>query len=303
MSTFTNGSAKYCTSGATATNARDYLIDQHANITSSGWAIASDTGQMDEATVVISGVANTFIGYRVYYLDDSYHATNPIKMRVNYTTGIGGANRVGTTYQFGVQTDGAGTMTGWSSTLPAIALISGTNAYYSSLTGLFLSSFGEGYSAMLLGRGSLGGNNATPVVVVQRSFDQQTGAVVDDGLFYVFTIGYASAAFPSSVGIYGYDRVYNQNSAITASDSYGKTFVPMATTYSSSKIEIYPDFNRVKKAVMSPITASYRATDFSLDNYVTINLLGANHTYRATGVTTPTSAESFYTYSMALIWE
>lgn len=303
MGTYTNLSAKFPVAASTSTDARNYIVDQHSNIINSGWAVSSDTGQMDEATVTIPGTTNTTIGYRVYYLDDSYHATNPIYMKIVYGSGVGTLYRVSTTYQFGVSTNGTGSMSDWSSTLSVYNVVNSNLAYYSSTTGTFLGTYGEGYSVMLLGKGILNGNADTPVVSVQRAFNQQTGAVQDDGTFYVYLNQYSSAAFPASVQVTGFNRNYTQVISSVGTMCYSKSFVPMGTTYSGANVEIYPDIFRARVANISPITATYKLTDIAQDNYVTANILGANHTYRATGVIAPNSAQSASAYGLALIWE
>lgn len=304
MSTYTNNSARFFPSSPTTTEARNFLIDQFTGITSSGWSATSDTGQIDEATVTIPGTLSTVIGYRVYYLNDSYHSTNPILMKLVHTTGSSTVNRITTTVTFGVATNGAGSFTGWSSTLPTYNVMGvSTGYFYNATSGTFLGSYGEGYSVMLMGRGICTGNADTIAISVQRAFNQQTGAVQDDGTFYVYLNQYSSAAFPASVQVTGYNRYYTQVISSTGITCYSKSFVPMGTTYTGASVEIYPDIFRARVANISPITATYKLTDIATDNYVTANILGANHTYRATGVISTNSAQSASAYGLALIWE
>ena len=52
-------------------------------------AVASDTGQVDLATITVPGAINTDAGYKIYEAIDDLAATNPLKVRVNY--GVGNA--------------------------------------------------------------------------------------------------------------------------------------------------------------------------------------------------------------------
>lgn len=304
MSTYTNNSARfYLSTGSTATDNRNFLIDQHTGITSSGWAVSSDTGQMDEATVSISASLGVQIGYRIYYLNDSYHSTNPIYMKLNYTTGSSTATRMQFTVQLGTSTNGTGSMSNWLSTLPVVNLNVGASSTFTSNSGAWLGSYGEGYSTLIMGNHIASGNADTDFISVQRAFNQQTGAVQDDGTFYAYFNPYSQAAFPAVVQVIGYNRNYSTTVVSTGTSCYAKSFVPMGTTYSGSSVEIYPDIFRARVANISPITATYKLTDIANDNYITANILGANHTYRAMGIPSTNSAQSATAYGLALIWE
>jgi hypothetical protein len=79
-------------------------------VTTGGWVVTSDTGQMTIASAAIPTAANQKIGYRIYRMADTLQATKPVFMRVDYGSGSATANP-GLWLTIGEGSDGAGTIT------------------------------------------------------------------------------------------------------------------------------------------------------------------------------------------------
>lgn len=79
-------------------------------VTTGGWVVTSDTGQMTIATAVHPTVVNTKVGYRIYRMADSLQATAPVFMRVDYGSSTA-ANTPGIWLTIGQGSDTTGTIT------------------------------------------------------------------------------------------------------------------------------------------------------------------------------------------------
>lgn len=99
---------------------RQWINEVHNGLIAFGWTQTADTGQINFSTVTRPTAVNTYQGYAVYAMGDSLQATVPVFMRIDFGTGnatdipamklkvaIGG-------------TDGAGGLTGVSSTQQTI---------------------------------------------------------------------------------------------------------------------------------------------------------------------------------------
>jgi hypothetical protein len=80
-------------------------------VTTGGWLVTADTGQMTISTSLHPTLANTIVGYRVYKMNDTLQATSPLFMKIEYGSG-GVANTPRATFTLGTGTDGLGTVTG-----------------------------------------------------------------------------------------------------------------------------------------------------------------------------------------------
>ena len=89
---------------------RAWAQEFHALLLAAGWVNTADTGQVD-LTTMLKPAAITAAGYKIYYLNDSLHASAPCYLK--WEPGSGGTS---TAPQFhctlGVATNGAGTLTG-----------------------------------------------------------------------------------------------------------------------------------------------------------------------------------------------
>ena len=84
-----------------------------------GVVAASDTGQIDPATVAKPGAINTDAGFRMYRFNDAAQATQPVFIKLIF--GIGASiNLPRITFQMGTVTNGAGVFTGTRTTAAVV---------------------------------------------------------------------------------------------------------------------------------------------------------------------------------------
>lgn len=97
-------------------------------VTTGGWVVTADTGQMTIASSAHPTTTNTKVGYRIYRMADSLQATAPVFMRVDYGSSSA-ANAPGIWLTIGQGSDGAGTITSIRLNGGAVSTptVSGTN--------------------------------------------------------------------------------------------------------------------------------------------------------------------------------
>jgi hypothetical protein len=158
-------------------------------VTTGGWVVTADTGQMVISTVLHPTSVNQKMGYRVYRMADALQATAPVFVRFDF----GGATQaacVGIWITIGMGSDGAGNITpmlfnGGASGTPTTGtfnsfLASAVNSYGSADTNRF--SFGLFcHSSQNVGCGFM----------LERS-KSSTGADTADGLLFIYNSTSAS---------------------------------------------------------------------------------------------------------------
>lgn len=306
MTTYTNVSMRFQPSTATLAEARNYFTDIRALLLNSGWAASSDTGQMDEATVTFDALS-TYAGYRMYYLNDEYHATNPIYMRFAAYGGVSTASRVQWSIRFGSGTDGVGNLTGVVGS--ELKLHFGSIVSYTPATGPGWGSYGSGYSVVVWGRDALTGNSLGHMIAVSRIFDLHTDEVVNNGNWLALGVYLTSGAYASNGACaVGYNRQYTlevlHGSAITNGGAInGSCFVPLDTGVVGTSAELFKVLGRDRQVQVFPMLAVYKNTDFSRDAVIQANLSGAVHSFRMMGLYAHNSAAQYSNYSYAIRWD
>lgn len=94
---------------------REWGSDLSARLLAAGLVQTADTGQINWTTVTRGGT-NTDLGYEIWRFDDTLQATAPIFIRIYYGTG-GGSSSPRWRFAIGTGTDGAGTLTGTTSSI------------------------------------------------------------------------------------------------------------------------------------------------------------------------------------------
>lgn len=289
---------------ATTTEIRNYLTDVKAGMTSSGWAVASDTGQVDEATATNPGTAATVIGYHMFYLNDSQHSTYPIYLKRVYSTSTSASNRLKSTVQLGISTDGAGNFTNGTLGTVRNLYLGGTGNSPAAGAYPFLGSYGDGYATICESIGAWTTSSfTTPVLSVAREFDQTTGLPATNGNFTMLSVESTASNAPAGIYTVGYNRQYMAEYSLGfTSSSALNCFVPMSTAIPGSSVELFTHMYRTREPVVNPALMSYQTTDIAADSIITADALGVTRTYRATVVKYPTTA-SVTAYSLAVLWE
>src|SRR5512135_157911 len=80
-------------------------------VTTGGWAVTADTGQMTISTAAHPTASNQKVGYRIYKMQDTLQSTAPIFLKLYYGSGSV-VNLCGIWVTIGTGSDGAGLITG-----------------------------------------------------------------------------------------------------------------------------------------------------------------------------------------------
>lgn len=84
-----------------------------AGLAACGWIKTSDTGQVNWATVVKPGAANTVGGYELWRMNDSLQGTSPVVIKIEY--GTGDNNGPSVWVQISTSSNGTGSLNGTQS--------------------------------------------------------------------------------------------------------------------------------------------------------------------------------------------
>ncbi len=291
MTTYENAVARQRTASTDA-DFRNYVADLHTLFTSCGWAVASDTGQLNEATVTLP-LFNSYAAPRVYYLNDSLHSTYPIYLIVEYGVGTAASyNRV--RFSTTSATNGAGvTMGSGTARLDNVVLIGqgSTSDVPLVYTAPAFGSYGDGYSVVCLGDNVYRNSSAPTVMIgVSREFDD-TGALVSSNKYSVFHTTNSSTGY----GFYSLDVTY-ANKWGTAAPS----IVPLGTSDAGSTVELFPHYVRFPYASGIFTTVTYVNTDIGPLQELSASVLGVTRTYRTTNASRILGTAA---YSAAIVWD
>lgn len=293
MTTYSNPSARQRL-GVTDTIFQNYVTDMHTLFTSSGWAVASDTGQLNEATVTMPALY-TYAVPRMYYLNDSLHSTYPIYLKVEYGAGSTQTwNAVRVTV--GGATNGAGSIAG-AITTPAILAVGAGNSNDipgGSVAAAF-GSYGDGYSNVVFSDNMYTSASPTPFIGVSREFDQATGTLANNGNFAVLVVGSVATNQTYS---YCWVREYNQRyGGSTAKFSY-----PVwQMSNPSSTMELSAHYARFPYTTKLHTMATYAESDSVANQTFTTTILGSTpRTYRTLSVKNPSVGSGF---AIAMLWD
>lgn len=294
MTTYEYASARFTNGATTDTAARNYLTDFHTTITSSGWVVTSDTGQMDESTVVY-GLQNNIWGYRMYKLNDSLVNTYPIYLKVTHGTGTA-FTYVAPNVQFGTSTNGAGTILGTS--ISYVLGAPGSADGQTVATALALGSYGEGYAYVAPGRNvyGTGTGNKSIFIGVSRQFDA-SGNLMSNGNFTAICNSLTSS---NNLKFTSYVKAWDTTFTATGNSV---SLCPQDISNPGSNIEFGRIYTRYGPPSVVPGVASYTLGDISVDAELSFTTVGSTpRNYRAIsniGYGYPTPANR----ALAILWE
>ena len=234
-----------------------------------GLVQTADVGQINWATVTRPLAANTVQGYEMWRFNDSFQATAPVFIKLEYGSG-GNANRPAIWYQVGDGSDGAGNLTGATSTRQQMRTTANTavlkNMYYSCDTNrlgicLFQDNAATSYTILLN---------------IERTKDF-TGGDTSDGV----TINSSA----TSGGTAWRQQYFQLGVGPTTQETRWGVLAPSVGTGSAgANVGIYPVL-LTKGTYCNPtlgVLAAFRA-DVTGGTTVAFTMYGATHTYYATG--------------------
>lgn len=218
---------------------RAWAQELDAAFIAAGWVNTADTGQVNLSTMTRPGT-NTMAGYRVYYLNDSLHATAPIYMRVDYRTG-GTATYPQWSPVLGQGTNGAGVLTGLTSTptSPVQSIDpSSTVANYSTYV-----SWGDGYFAIAWKAGAT--TNGYGFFAVNRFTDSLGTPKADGYAVYYRVIGTTPTALQQCIS-YLANTVYEQTT------SYSMVGGNVSTSLVAGVAQVYRNYVITPRMQLNP---------------------------------------------------
>lgn len=291
MVTYRNNSANMY-SVLTDASFRAWIQDFVTMLDNSGWTRASDTGMLDETTVTLPGIASTYAGYQIWYLDDSLHATYPIYVRFGFGRGST-TTRLLFNAQVGYATNGTGNLSGWTSSVFQLATTQSTvNA-----TGVNMGSGGEGYAWWVNGRGIWSTVPQSFVFSLQREFDT-TNNVVNNGNWALLMLAHGLSA--TTYQMVSVNRAY----ATVYGPSNAFCMTPFGTTQSGSatETELWRHFVKFPQVANCGASATYMSGDIQIDAPFAADITGAIRTWLPTGIGL-CSIHSDGNHMFAGIWE
>lgn len=299
MATYFNGATTAMPGTPTNASFQAWIAQFKTALLAGGWAQTSDTGQVDETTVLAPTVVSTWAGFHLYYLNDAYHATAPLIMKV--TWGVGTAiTRLSWKIQFGYATNGAGVFTGWSSAEFQLGLgSSGTYDTGSAVPGTFLASGGAGYGFFAAQYAVSATAANRPFFLLQRR-PNPDGSIASGGDWSL--LWSPTGAGPTISGLFTAQR---STSLTLASNLYFCMPVAGATLSTGGDTEVYQHYGRfgnLSAQTAGCASATYMASEITTDATFNLNVYGSTRTWRATG-RQGVSVTSSASHALAVVWE
>jgi hypothetical protein len=238
-----------------------------------GLVQTADTGQINFATAVRSGVINTAVGYQIFTFNDTYQGSYPCYIKVEYGSGGVATTSCSLWITVGTGTNGAGVITPISTSRYQIQCSAAT-------AGTFISGVSGSTSRLTLGWCTNGGTTVANWFTVER-IQNSAGADTTTGLVFIQA--------SRNLGITGnFDQViYFTNPQPYASTSVGTMMInqPTATTWvvgtNTGTGPILPIGFGVHPAVQGGLT--YFNADLTVGNQFTVSIYGNNHNFLAIG--------------------
>ena len=238
-----------------------------------GLVQTADTGQINFATAVRSGVINTAVGYQIFTFNDTYQGSYPCYIKVEYGSGGVATTSCSLWITVGTGTNGAGVITPISTSRYQIQCSAAT-------AGTFISGVSGSTSRLTLGWCTNGGTTVANWFTVER-IQNSAGADTTTGLVFIQA--------SRNLGITGnFDQViYFTNPQPYASTSVGTMMInqPTATTWvvgaNTGTGPILPIGFGVHPAVQGGLT--YFNADLTVGHQFTVSIYGNNHNFLAIG--------------------
>lgn len=234
-----------------------------ASFSAFGWVQASDTGQINWATVVKPAAGNTAQGFEIWKAGDALQATKPIYIKIEYGSGALAA-QPSIWITVGSSTDGAGTITGSATTRQQMTgNVSSATAYPCYASGTT--------SRFTLAMWSTTAVACYTVLTIERSRDA-AGTETGTGVQVVLLLAATSVAKQQwlEIGV----------SAATQESSLGVLLPSFGTLSKGSAVQLATIFLSDGNLQNPPLglLAGY-AANFSLNTTIAFTMYGASRTY------------------------
>lgn len=264
-------------------------------MTNSGWAAASDTGQMSISSVVWNSTGGTTYGYKIFYLNDSLHSTYPIYMRMYWRNPNSG--QLGVAFTVGSGTDGAGNITGYKYGSDTTYLYGTSPSGWGNASNQSRACSLNGYSYWNLA-GTPGWGTA-PMFMLSREWDNSTGAIKSNGNYFIILNSPVTASLPQYIAV-------NPTQGISSNSSYN-CFVPnqSSTSQVAGTLDLFRVYVQGSPNTVCGAAVGYHASEIVTNTTFSAQPLtgGSARTFIATGYNRITNANTSSTDCLAVLWE
>lgn len=274
---------------------RDFCSGISTGLQAAGLTQTSDTGQINLSTVLKPSASNTTSGYQIYRFSDALQSTTPVFIRVEYASAAS-AGSCSLNIQVGTGTNGAGTLTGQTS----------TNAVTKNLGNTVASNFyfsGDGSRIAMAGGISASSNNN--ILFCVERLRNSSGANTADGIYVLAGSAQGGGSNPAT-----YQQVVPASGTILAQGTGQSiaSFAPPQTLSLGSDLYVSP-FHPTSYTVHNPCASfvKYYYTDFNTGTPATISLYSTAMTFLPLGQIYPLTNTMLYHFGnnqgLAIRWE
>lgn len=235
-----------------------------AQLLAVGWVQTADSGQINWATVTAPSGFGNFPGYEIWRMNDALQATAPVYVKIEYGESSANADGPAVRISFGSGSDGAGNLTGTTST-PLVS-------QGASVTTSFpLRGSGDSSRFVILFDYTGGGGF---FFSIERSKDA-TGADTAEAVIYLYKTGTSGAG----LGIQAWDTTLGTKSG-NPFTGVGALFPNASSFASGSQIGVAPIMPE-KPIFMNPILGAvgYYTGDITTGNTFVAYMYGVAHQY------------------------
>lgn len=276
----------------------------NAKLAEVGMVQTADTGQVNWTTATRPGGANTIIGYEIWRFNDSLQATAPLYIRLEWYSAPGGATWPTIYMTVGTGTNGAGTLTGTTSTRRPITYTSGgatssTTAFQSLLCCKdgFLGLAWK-YGAAVTATGCFG------YTVISRTNDA-TGAFDTNGFIMEYVL---NASNPNNNPV-ALQSVRTAGTPVVYAGASSVCVVPgnVASSDVSGDKQVYPHWYIDPRARPTIAVCSYVTSELAFSTTFSATLVGSTpRTYIALAASCGcgnNAAGTTPTWGLCMLWE
>lgn len=243
-----------------------------------GLVQTSDTGQINWTTVVKPAGASASQGYEIWRFADSLQATDPVFIKLEYGSSSVASSIAGMWITVGTATNGAGTLTGTTSTRYAVGL--GTN---DATTRLSVFSGDTDRFAFALFSGAQAGNLCL-LISVEREVNSAGTRIAGGCLITIGSTNNGTASAPRQ-------EYYDHGIAAFAEASLGFFYPTIGAGVEGTEVGLSPQYHARGTFLPAGLnTMGYIESAIAANTTFSATVYGAAHTYYALGSLTATTA-------------
>ena len=263
-------------------------------IVAAGLVKTSDTGQINWSTVLKPSGAANFPGFEIYRFNDSLQSTYPVFIKVQYgsSTASNPGMRIGT----GTITDGAGTLSGFTTAARDIFNTGASVAAWGSTTPANFWVNSDGSALMMGGYFNIVNLTSGGLFITER-MRNWNGTPNGEGLYTIWQNGQSTSGSPINPSrqnnLFANSGGYTQptptavayNLVPMARSSVSDGVTPSNTAIVGTKAYTYPVFTGWTPQMQGPskyVIGAFQ-TDFPVNTQISVNVYGATAQFNMLG--------------------